>query len=757
MVRTTLNEVARSYILKGNDQQGEIPELFVLLSLLCGAFLLFILCCYEPQKKDCEPEQDRHQSKFCSEDVALEDGIEVGSAVIAKLKHSWTGDSPYMFGKVQSLSPLVIANTRGMLCNSKDIDWVILATDDGWLGPFDLDWQEPGRYILMQLINGEWVSARVASDHNKQPVKDELLTLKLEPDAGLHGLTSVTVQNDLAFIFTPHVECQGEFGHARCWRGGYLAEHLAAAFELETPAAGESLEEALHRQRRRWVEVSRTDGQYPVRSVWVHPRVKEGALNEFARRAGEKLHTCPTEINPEIVMLLGPPAAGKSSIGRLKPEQLEGSMKCLRKTAASLAYREEVNNDNLTDCMPGFAHEYKFALSIKETHSHARPKRLWQRARLAVKAKIGCQASRLQWMKAVHQEELTDESWALQWLTYLVYHHGPVRDSLALDIIKVTIIDAEELPVYYSSCMAGKAMGRTMFILELSGSESKPVPHKKRAFRGFWPFTSQEARFERQAGRAEDEKKEGKLKGGNLTSNLVDIHYHAQQAEINIAKMLGALHKGVKPTDEENANGEDTDVLVDHFLVIDNEGKEPKVLLDFASQEGSVDDHIQSQLRATVEEVLTRTELLSKTWDAFDPHLFRLCYFFLRKCAEKDDPLRLQAKELKAQKGLQGFQNPEEVLPLVVELDEQIFFRKYGKRSTATDTCAYRGCQDVEEPARAALAEYSEEDVDHLKKNLSVMRKYTCLAIMQFLKHEGEWEDDLIDSEEALFSRGNAA
>merc|ERR1719316_752103 len=46
--------------------------------------------------------------------------------------------------------------------------------------------------------------------------------------------------------------------------------------------------------------------------------------------------------------------------------------------------------------------------------------------------------------------------WAVQWLVYTMFHHGPVRDSLAWDVIKVSIVDASELPVYYSSVMAGK-------------------------------------------------------------------------------------------------------------------------------------------------------------------------------------------------------------------------------------------------------------------------------------------------------------
>jgi len=189
------------------------------------------------------------------------------------------------------------------------------------------------------------------------------------------------------------------------------------------------------------------------------------------------------------------------------------------------------------------------------------------------------------WLQHLREENLSAELWALQWLTYLVYHHGPVRDSLALDIIKVTVVDADELPVFYSSCMAGKALGRAMMILDLSHSNSRPVPHKPLAFRGFWPFTSQEARFVRQEGRANKEKKEGKLLGGNLTSNLVDIHYHAQQAETNITKLLGCLQTGVRATDDSDSGSPESDeeettalaqktlAKVDHFLVIDNEGK----------------------------------------------------------------------------------------------------------------------------------------------------------------------------------------
>merc|ERR1712048_157990 len=240
---------------------------------------------------------------------------------------------------------------------------------------------------------------------------------------------------------------------------------------------------------------------------------------------------------------------------------------------------------------------------------------------------------------------------------------------------------------------AGKAMGRAMLILELSHSTTKPVPHKALPFRGFWPFTSQEARFDRQAGRAQAEKDEGKLKGGNLDSNLVDLHYHAQQAETNITKMLSRLHRGLKATDENDAEeeGEETSVAVDHFLVIDNESGEPYVLLDFATEDNAVDGDLRTSLIKTITEVIRKKGLFDKEWDAFDPHLFKICYFFLKTCAPPNSSLVTKGRALKREKKLEGPfpQQMQDVLPMVTEIDEEIFVCKYGKRSTATETDHY--------------------------------------------------------------------
>jgi hypothetical protein len=717
----------------------------------------------------------------------VEEGVRVGDHVVCRLRDGWIGSTRYSYGQVTRMNPIEVLGCDGRTHPVENLTWVMLSTDDGWLLPHDLGWQEPGRYVLLQLLSREWISAKVSPLHAVQPIRAGRLILKLE---GLASMPEVCIEEDVALLFVPHDDCQEEFGHAQPHRGGWLSEHINMAFRLDEPASGETQEQAEHRQRLRWVQSSRTDGQYPIRSVWVHPQMKGGALNEFARRARQKMAESPVTMRKEAVMLFGPPAAGKSSIGRLRADQLTHG---LVRTAQSLKYREEVNNDNLTDCMPGFPEEYKHVLAIKDGGKKRTAKQLWKKAMVGIKAgKVGIRNSKTDfaakwlWLQMMREENLSAELWALQWLTYLVYHHGPVRDSLALDIIKVTVSDAHELPVFYSSCMAGKAMGRAMMILDLAHSDTKPIKHKKLPFRGFWPYTSQEARFERQEGRANKEKQEGKLLGGNLTSNLVDIHYHAQQAESNIIKLLGCLQKGVRATDSSSSSGEEeralcpgpapesprkgrwsfrqpspreggqraseepkaekqqkTHVKVDHFLVIDNEGEEPEVLLDYASEEGAIDDEkIKRELQGVVEEAVTSSQLFDKEWDAFDPYVFRVVYFFLKTCFPRDHPLRLRGKGFKEQvkQSLSWPKSPTEVLPMVIELDEAVFFQKYGARSTATDTKQYRDEGHIADAISSdALAKLSEKEINDLKKLLSMMRKYTCLAMMQEIKDSGDW------------------
>jgi len=266
-------------------------------------------------------------------------------------------------------------------------------------------------------------------------------------------------------------------------------------------------------------------------------------------------------------------------------------------------------------------------------------------------------------------------------------------------------------------------------------------PHKPLAFHGFWPYTSQEARYTRQADRAEEERKELKLKGGNLTSNLVDIHYHAQQAETNITKFLACLAKNKRPTDDTDAEDEEEfEISMDHFLVIDNEGKEPKVLLDFATGDSPGSEDIHGTLLAAAEGIVQRFGLLDKEVGDFDEKVFLFCYYFLKKCAPPEHDVLRRAIEVKKKKALKIPKTPEEVLPMLVAFDEEVFYTRYGKQSTATRTTTYDAA--IHSSAQEALRQLP--DLDELKAQVSILRKYTCLAVMQFIKDEGDWKDELL-------------
>ncbi|CAK0847136.1 unnamed protein product, partial [Prorocentrum cordatum] len=577
----------------------------------------------------------------------VEEGVEVGSHVICRLKTGWVNNA-YVYGRVTRLDPIEVLGCEGRTLPVENLAWVMLSQDldDGWLAPYDLGWQKPGRYVLMQLLTREWVSARISSWHKAQPIRTGRLMLQLE---GVPSLEEVCIEDDVALLLVPHDDCQEEFGHAQPQRGGWLSDHINAAFELDTPSQGETQAEAEHKQRLRWVETSRTDGQYPIRSVWVHPSIKGGALNEFARRSRQKKAESPGDIKPEVVMLLGPPAAGKSSISRLKADQLS---KDLVKTAQSLQYREEVNNDNLTDCMPGFSDEYKHVLSIKAKQKTG--KSLWKKATTGVKVgKVGDRkpnsnsAAMWQWLKISIEEESVG---------------GAVGAAVA-DLPRVPPRARSRLPRagHHQGHRDRRPRAPRVLLLVHGGQgdgachdDSGPGPLGDEAHRAqaaplprlLALHLAGEARFDRQAGRARKEQEEGKLLGGNLTSNLVDIHYHAQQAETNITKLLGCLRKGVRATDSSSSSSDEegccskgerasskevaegvrqkTHVKVDHFLVIDNEGKEPKVLIDFSSESGSIDvENIKRELKAAVEKAATSSRLFEKEWDAFDPYLFR--------------------------------------------------------------------------------------------------------------------------------------
>ncbi|CAE7447262.1 unnamed protein product [Symbiodinium natans] len=645
----------------------------------------------------------------------VEPGLSTGSAAIARLNVS--GQAQYIYGKVSSASPLSVLCWDGKSYNATDLMWVAAAKDDGWLAPYGKEWKEVGRRVFLRLLkNDEWVSAIVGTC-KPEDAEDYL------PLEGVADLPGVNVPEEVGMLFTPHEECQDEFAGLEPGRGGTLMDHLSKAFIV---SGHKSV------QRLRWVQKCRVEPQYPMRCVFVHPSVKNLGLAEFVRRCHEKQAECIGNLpDPEVVMLLGPPAAGKSSIQRLPPNEVPPALK---ETVRSLKYREEVNNDNLCDCMPGFRDQFKVALQVPKEYQAGGA--LWKKMMRLARSEPSESMALDEVVKNLrgHSDEHKSAiAWAMQWLTYAMFHHGPVRDSLAWDVIKVTIVDAPELSVYYSSVMAGAAIDRTMQILELAHSCAAPVAHAPLRVVGFWPCASQEVRHARQRHRHRQERDGERLLGGNVDANLVNLHFHAQQAESNISRMLKSLKLGQRPTDNGGAEAA-TEVQVDHFIVIDNDSPEPRILMNFTDQS-------QDRARERVkEEKVAARELLQVVdelpeWERFSCAVFRVAAFFL----PADDDL-IQKCASKCKDGKEALQEPESVLPVLQELDEAVF-KVLTKGSPALHTSDMRPSFSRLESC-SELSTMSVEQQTTLKEHLTDLR---MLCVIKALRDEELDEEDESD------------
>lgn len=197
--------------------------------------------------------------------------------------------------------------------------------------------------------------------------------------------------------------------------------------------------------------------------------------------------------------------------------------------------------------------------------------------------------------------------------------------------------------------------------------------HRQLRVVGFWPYAGQEARLARQQLRHRAEREQKRLLGGNIDSNLVNLHFHAQQSEWNLIKLLK------------------TQLFFDHFLVIDNDA-EPRVLLDYTEQslrrrlcereeleaarkmlelitshKESLEEEKEKKEKKEKEQNLKEDfvkEDFKEDFDDFCSVVFRCAQFFL---PPQDALLLRYADRLTLE---EPFQEPEQVLPVLQHLDE---------------------------------------------------------------------------------------
>jgi hypothetical protein len=296
-----------------------------------------------------------------------------------------------------------------------------------------------------------------------------------------------------------------------------------------------------------------------------------------------------------------------------------------------------------------------------------------------------------------------------------MFHHGPIRDSVAWDVIKVTVVDAPLLRVFYSSVMAGAAIDRTMEMLRLAKATTQPVPHCALRIVAFWPWASQEARAVRQTKRHKLEVVGKQLLGGNADSNLVNLHYHAQQAEHNIIELLRRV-KVERLT---------RNLELDHLLFIDNDRLNPRVLLDFSTLRGTGEQlhmtfgvEIQAAARALVSSVRKFGEASPSLQKAAN----RVGRFFL----PADDEILTLAPLESAE--------AHEVLDLLTEFDETVFQRvNPDHKALPTSDCAGSNSipRKLSEAAREMIQHLSIDDAQRIKDEVSVLRKFCVVTAVQ--------------------------
>lgn len=289
--------------------------------------------------------------------------------------------------------------------------------------------------------------------------------------------------------------------------------------------------------------------------------------------------------------------------------------------------------------------------------------------------------------------------------------------------------------------MAGNAISRTMHIVDLARSATTPVPHRPLRTVGFWPYCSQEARDVRQKRRHADEKKQHKLLGGNVDSNLVNLHFHAAQAETNILKMLECLSSGIQPSDNDSERLP-TQATIEHFLIIDNSDATPKVLFDWA----------EGKNRARLEEFAAETEEASRAmlevilkvpeWYSLCNTVHRIAHFFLH-----DDHPLLVAAEDKATH-CEDRAEAADLLPLLTVADEAVF-KRLNENAVALNTTARDPTMALTVRGLGQLQdEISIEDATTLKLQLSSLRKFCVVLSMEHIRNdsdessESENEDD---------------
>lgn len=205
--------------------------------------------------------------------------------------------------------------------------------------------------------------------------------------------------------------------------------------------------------------------------------------------------------------------------------------------------------------------------------------------------------------------------------------------------------------------------------------------------------------------------------------------------------MMEQLNRGERPTDDGDGKAGTTTIKSDHFLIIDNDGAVPRVLLNFANEDDkNGTENFGSEVKKAAEEIFKFIKPI-RPWYSLCQYLYRIVGFFL-----KDDPVFIEGvKEFDAEtqdiSNLTIPEEPEDLMEIITEVDEETF-EAMNPDATTDETDFLRqkiGKNDDEvvhmtPRGEARLNSLTPEAKSNLKNHISLLRKFGCVAVMREIR-----------------------
>merc|ERR1712039_664093 len=212
-----------------------------------------------------------------------------------------------------------------------------------------------------------------------------------------------------------------------------------------------------------------------------------------------------------------------------------------------------------------------------------------------------------------------------------------------------------------------------------------------------------------------------------------------------MGKMLKCLNSGLQPSDDDTEQAT-TSASIEHFLMIDNGGAAPKVLFDWATDQGP-NDRFSKEMKAEYESaargMLTIINKMPK-WYSLGNSVYQIAHFFL----SEDDPLLLSAVEENKVTDLEDRVDPADLLPILTVADEAVF-RRLNAAAPALPTNAKNSGLAFTICGLGVLQdEISDGDVGILKGHLSILRKYCVVLAMDHIRNDSDTSSESEDDDD---------